>query len=117
MPRFRHTPPGVGSAEELVRALIERSRGGTRPSNLEIEEALEQGATNLVTLEANLQSVNAKLAAAPDPQAELGRKQLMEQITSLHDALKELRSCAEASAPSPLAHGFVLDKRSLKQNE
>ena len=43
MPRFRHTPPGVGSAEELVRALIERSRGGTRPSNLEIEEALEQG--------------------------------------------------------------------------
>ena len=117
MPEARRTPPPVDSPKELLLTLIQRSRGGLRPSNAEVEEALELGATSLITLEARLQAVNSKRAAMPDHEAELEREDLMKQITSLLEALEDLRSCAEADMPSPLAHGFVLGNKSPKHNE
>src|SRR5205807_8179930 len=102
-PEARRTPPPVDSPKELLLTLIQRCRGGLRPSNAEVEKALELGATSLITLEARLQAVNSKRAAMPDREAELKREYLMKQITSLLEALEDLRSCAEADMPSPLA--------------
>jgi hypothetical protein len=53
----------------------------------------------------------------PDHKAELEREDVMKQITSLLEALEDLRSCAEADMPSPLARGFMLGNTSPKDNE
>lgn len=90
-----------------MRALAKRFSGRFPPSTAEVQAALERAATALMTLEARLQKVQRTLAEAPGEEIEAERQGLVNQISSLRDAFRELRSSAEAVG-SPLAQGFVL---------
>jgi chromosome segregation ATPase len=95
--------------ERSLRALAKRFRGRFPPSTAEVQAALERAATALMTLEARLQKVQRRLAEAPSEEIDGERQELVNQISSLRDAFKELRSSAEAVG-SPLAQGFVLPR-------
>jgi len=94
---------------DLLKRLLARCDGDSPPSKHEVEVALELGFASLMSLEAQLRTVEEEGGAAPRP---LGgptmTERLMLQIDALRHALADLRARTNVDHPPGLELGFVL---------
>jgi hypothetical protein len=99
-------PQRMPSAEvRALRALTTRCKGPFPPPADALEQALEQGAAGLITIEAALRR---KQTDDDDPTK---HEDLVNEAETLREALGELRQRASAQTGAPLESGLVWPRR------
>jgi hypothetical protein len=92
-------------------AFEERFGTTSQPSQLEVQDALEQGCGYLMLLEARLQEVGSRPEFAGTPDGDAVRTRLTEEIEALREALSRLRETTR----SRTVEGFVLPAPELQR--
>ena len=95
---------------EQLDALAARFHSSHKPSELEVQDALERGFGCLMSLEARLQRMR-KQTDGNQRRGEPVTSQLLDEIESLRDALTNLRAVSRSDANSWLSQGFILPSR------